>query len=162
MAETKSGHHVPTYSLKKVEAEGRVELEHFTNEDALDLGTITTEVIREWGVSLAVDIVIGSYLVYRARLGSTGPGNDSWLAGKAAVTRHFGDSSLLVKLRQKATGVPFEELDLDHDVMKAHGGSIPIYVGGKLVATITTSGEPDVVDHEVATEAVRRYRASLG
>jgi len=161
MAETKSGHTVPTYSLKKVEAEGRIELEHFTSEDAFELGTITGDVIREWGVSLAVDIVIGSYLVYRARLGSTGPGNDSWLAGKAAVARHFGESSLLVKLRQKATGVPFEDLELDHDVMKAHGGSLPIYVVGALVGTITTSGERDVVDHEVATEAVRRFRATL-
>jgi uncharacterized protein (UPF0303 family) len=162
MAETKSGHRVPTYSLKKAEAEGRIEFEHFTGEDAFELGTITGELIREWGVSLAVDIVIGNYLVYRARLGSTGPGNDPWLAGKAAVARQFGESSLLVKLRQKATGVPFEELDVDHEVLKAHGGSLPIYVGGVLVATITTSGEPDVVDHEVATEAVRRYRASVG
>jgi uncharacterized protein (UPF0303 family) len=162
MAETPSGHRIPTYTLGNVEAEGRIELDHFTSEDAFDLGSIAGNLIREWGVSLAVDIVIGDYLVYRARLGSTGPGNDPWLSGKAAVARHFGEPSLLVKLRQNATGVPFEELDLDHDVMKAHGGSLPIYVNGELAATITTSGEPDVVDHEVATEAVRRYRASLG
>jgi uncharacterized protein (UPF0303 family) len=41
--------------------------------------------------------------------------------------------------------------------MKAYGGSIPIYVDGELRATITMSGEPDVVDHEAATEALRRY-----
>ena len=108
-------------------------------------------------MSLSVDIVIGDYLAYRARLGTTGIGNDPWLAGKAAVARHFGDSSLLVKLRQEETGVPFTDLPLDHDVLKAHGGSIPIFVADELVATITMSGEPDVVDHEAASEAIRRY-----
>jgi uncharacterized protein (UPF0303 family) len=152
-------HPIPQYTLTQVEAAGRIELEQFTNEDAFDLGTITGDLIREWGVSLSVDIVIKGYLVYRARLGKTGPGNDQWLTGKAAVVNHFGEASLLVKLRQEATGVPFTDLDLDHTVMKAHGGSIPIFVGGKLFATITTSGERVVVDHEAATEALRRFVA---
>src|SRR5580698_1690260 len=150
-------HAIPEYTLEQVETAGRVELDRFTSEDAFELGTLAAVVTQEWGLSLAVDIVIGDYLVYRARLGKTGPGNDPWLTGKAAVANHFGDSSLLVKLRQEAAGVPFTELPLDHGVMKAHGGAIPIYVDGKLAATITMSGEPDVVDHEVAAEALRRY-----
>ena len=152
----------PVYTLDQLEAAGRVELDHFTKEDAFELGTIASGVIREWGVNLCVDIMLDGDLVYRARFGSTGPGNDEWLSGKAAVVNHFGDASLLVKLRQEATGIPFTDLDLDHDRMKAHGGSIPIYVGGKLTATITMSGEPDVVDHETNAEAIRRYVESLG
>jgi uncharacterized protein (UPF0303 family) len=153
-------HAIPEYTLEQLEGDARVELDHFTNEDAFELGTLAATVTKEWGVSLSVDIVIGDYLVYRARLGKTGIGNDPWLAGKAAVATHFGDSSLLVKLRQEATGTPFTELPLDHSVMKAYGGSIPIYVDGALAATFTMSGEPDVVDHEVAAEALRRYVSS--
>jgi uncharacterized protein (UPF0303 family) len=150
-------HAVPEYTVEELEAAGRIELDHFTNEDAFELGTLAAVVTQEWGVSLSVDIVIDGYLAYRARLGKTGVGNDPWLRGKAAVVEHFGDSSLLVKRRQEATGVPFTDLPLDHEVMKASGGSIPIYVDGKLAGTITMSGEPDVVDHEAATEALRRY-----
>jgi uncharacterized protein (UPF0303 family) len=150
-------HPVPEYTVEQLEAAARIELDHFSNEDAYELGTIAAEVTKEWGVSLSVDIVIGDYLVYRARLGTTGVGNDPWLAGKAAVAAHFGESSLLVKLRQESTGVPFTDLPLDHTVMKAYGGSFPIYVDGALVATFTMSGEPDAVDHEVAAEALRRY-----
>jgi uncharacterized protein (UPF0303 family) len=150
-------HAIPEYTLEQLESAGRIELDHFTNEDAFELGSLAAAVTQEWGVSLSVDIVIGDYLVYRARLGKTGSGNDPWLTGKAAVAGHFGDSSLLVKLRQDATGVPFTDLPLDHEIMKAHGGSIPIYVDGQLVGTITMSGEPDVVDHEAASEALRRY-----
>jgi uncharacterized protein (UPF0303 family) len=29
--------------------------------------------------------------------------------------------------------------------------------GEEVIGTITVSGEPDVIDHEVAAEAVRRY-----
>ncbi len=155
-------HAVPEYTLEQVEAQGRTELDHFTNEDAFALGTIAGELIQEWGVNLAIDIVIRGELVYRARFGTTGPGNDPWLAGKAAVVNQFGDASLLVKVRHEATGVPFTDLDLDHSTLKAHGGSVPIYVAGELVATATMSGEPDVVDHETVFEAVRRYVASIG
>jgi uncharacterized protein (UPF0303 family) len=155
-------HAIPEYTLEELESVARVELAHFTKEDAFALGTIAAGVIQEWGVNLAVDIVIGDDLVYRAKLGTTNKGNDQWLAGKAAVATHFGDSSLLVKRRQEKTGVPFTDLDLDHEALKAHGGSIPLRVAGEVVATITMSGEPDAVDHETATEAVNRYLASLG
>ncbi|MEJ1230660.1 MAG: heme-binding protein [Galbitalea sp.] len=154
-------HAIPEFTVEQLEAEGRVDLAHFDNADAFALGTIATGVIAEWGVNLGVDIVVDGYLAYRARLGSTGVGNDPWLAGKAAVANHFGVSSLLVRLRQEATGVPFTDLELDHDVMRAHGGSVPIFVAGSPVATITMSGEPDVVDHETARESLDRYLASL-
>jgi uncharacterized protein (UPF0303 family) len=155
-------HAKPDYTLEDLENEPRVDLEHFTKEDAFALGTIAAGVILEWGVSLAVDIVIGDDLVYRAKLGKTNKGNDEWLAGKAAVATHFGESSLLVRLRHEAGDTPFTDLDLDHDTMKAHGGSIPLRVQGEIVGTITMSGEPDVVDHETCTEAVTRYLATLG
>jgi uncharacterized protein (UPF0303 family) len=150
-------HAVPEYTLEQLEAAGRIDLDRFTNEDAFELGTLAMAVTSEWGVSLGVDIVIGDYLVYRARLGKTGAGNDEWLDGKAAVTNHFGDSSLLVKLRKEAGSVSPSELPADAKSMKFYGGSIPIYVSGTLTATLTLSGEKDVVDHEVAAEALRRY-----
>src|ERR1700712_1363567 len=112
---------LPEFTLEDLEAVPRADLAHFTKEDAYDLGTIAVAVIKELDVNLAVDIVIDDDLVFRAKLGTTGKGNDQWLAGKAAATRHFGAPSLLVKRRQEATGVPFEDLDLDHEKLKAHG-----------------------------------------
>ncbi|HEX4443031.1 MAG TPA: heme-binding protein [Galbitalea sp.] len=150
-------HAVPEYTVEQLEAAGRVDLDRFTNEDAFELGTLAMAVTSEWGVSLGVDIVLGDYLVYRARLGKTGAGNDQWLDGKAAVTNHFGDSSLLVKLRREAGQLSRDEVPSNSPGMKFYGGSIPIYVDGKLTATMTLSGEKDVIDHEVAAEALHRY-----
>ncbi len=152
---------VPTYTVADLEYLNDVDFGAFTSDDAVDLGIVAVNLIREWGLDLSVDILLGEYLAFRARLGSTGPGNDPWLAGKAQTVRRFGEASYLVKMRHLEAGTPFEERDdVDHEVFKAHGGSIPIKVGGEIVGTITTSGEPDAVDHEVSAEAVRRFLAS--
>ena len=42
-------------------------------------------------------------------------------------------------------------------IHRAHGGAVPIFVNGEVVGSITMSGEPDVIDHALAAEAIRRY-----
>lgn len=148
---------IPEYTVADLERLNAIEFPSLTNDEAVDLGLVAVAVIREWDLSLAVDIVIGDDLVFRAKLKGTGAGNDPWLAGKAAVATHFGEPSLLVKARHLDAGTEFTDLDLDHETMKAHGGSIPLRVGGKVVGTLTMSGEPDGTDHEAAAEAIERY-----
>lgn len=149
---------IPQYTVADLEYLNNIQFDSFTTDDAVDLGLTAVEVIREWDLSLAVDILMGEYLVFRARLKETGPGNDPWLEGKARTVRRFGEASYLVKLRHLEAGTPFEERDdVDHETFKAHGGSIPIKVAGEVVATLTVSGEPQEIDHEVAAETLRRF-----
>lgn len=149
---------IPVFTIEEIEEFMKHDFPSFTNDDAVDLGLTAVEVISEWELNLAVDIVVGEDLVFRAKLGSSGPGNDPWLAAKARVARKFGEPSLLVRLRHEVDGGDFTDRDdIDHELFKAHGGSIPIFVAGELVGTITMSGEPDRIDHEAAAEAVRRY-----
>ncbi|MGB3909010.1 MAG: heme-binding protein [Pseudolysinimonas sp.] len=149
---------LPEYTVDDLERESALDLTGFTNDDGVDLGLAALEVIDERGLNLAVRVVLRGDIVFQAKLGTSGPGNDPWLAGKHAVVERFGESSLLVKRRHEAAGTPFDQLpDIDHETFKAHGGSIPIKVNGETVGSITTSGEPDVVDHATSAEAVRRY-----
>jgi uncharacterized protein (UPF0303 family) len=151
---------LPVFTAADIVAQPVIDLPAFSNDDAVDLGLIAVALIRERGLNLAVRIVLRDDVVFVARLGTTGPGNDQWLAGKAATVARFGEPSLLVRRRHEEAGTPFEERDdVDHDTLKAHGGSMPIRVAGELVGSITTSGEPDVVDHDVTSEAVRRFLA---
>lgn len=151
---------LPVFTVADLEAQPALDLETFTNDDAVDLGLLAVALIRERGLSLSVKIVLNDDIAFQARLGDTGPGNDEWLEGKARVVHRFGEPSLLVRRRHEEAGTPFDELaDVDHDLYKAHGGSMPIRAGGAIVGTITTSGEPDVVDHDVTSEAVRRFLA---
>ena len=150
----------PTFTAAEVQAHPVIDLPSFSNDDAVDLGLIAVGVIRERRLNLAVRIVLHDDVVFQAKLSRTGPDNDPWLSGKAAVVTRFGEPSLLVKLRHEEAGTPFTDRDdVDHEVLKAHGGSMPIKVNGVVVGTITTSGEPDTVDHATTAEAVRRFLA---
>jgi uncharacterized protein (UPF0303 family) len=149
---------LPVFTVDDLEREEVLDVPSFGNDDAVDLGLAAVEVIDERELDLAVRIVLRGDIVFQAKLGTSGPGNDPWLAGKHAVVMRYGESSLLVRRRHEAAGTPFEELPgIDHDAFKAHGGSLPIKVNGETVGSITTSGEPDVVDHATSVEAVRRY-----
>jgi uncharacterized protein (UPF0303 family) len=152
---------LPVFTVADLEAVPPFDHESFGNEDAVDLGIVAVGVIRHHGANLAVRIVLGGDAVFVAKLGTTGPGNDEWLAGKAAVAERFGEPSLLVRRRHEEAGTPFaERTDIDHDAYRAHGGSVPIFVNGTVVGSITMSGEPDVVDHALVAETIRRSRAS--
>lgn len=152
---------LPEYSVDDLEREPVLDLGSVSNDDAVDLGLAALEVIDERELDLAVRVVLRGDAVFVAKPGSTGPDNDPWLAGKAAVAERFGESSLLVKLRHLAAGTPFEErTDVDHDTFRAHGGSIPILERGVVVGSITTSGLPETIDHATSAEAVRRFLAA--
>jgi uncharacterized protein (UPF0303 family) len=151
---------LPVFTLEELERMPRFDLPSFDNESAVTLGEVAVEVIRERGLNLAVRIMVAGDVVFVAKLGTTGPGNDPWLQGKALVAEQFGEPSLLVRRRHEAAGTPFEDRDdIDHESMRAHGGSIPVFVGGVVAGTITMSGEPDVVDHDAAAETLRRFLA---
>ncbi|HEX5859939.1 MAG TPA: heme-binding protein [Microbacterium sp.] len=151
---------LPVFTLADLEAQPRFDLPDFTRDDAIDLGLIAVALVRERAANLAVRIVRRGEEVFVARLGTTGAENDPWLAGKAAVAERFGEPSLLVRRRHEAAGTPFEERsDIDHELLRAHGGAIPVFVGGELLGTITMSGEPDVADHAASAEALRRFLA---
>lgn len=148
---------LPEFTIEELEEVARIDLGIFGNEEAVDLGLCAVEVITERGLNLAVDVVVRGDLAFRARLGTTGPDNDAWLQGKAAVTLHFEEASLLVRRRLEASGQTVADAGLDPDTHRAYGGSIPIRAGGEVVGTLTVSGEPDIVDHSVAVEALRRF-----
>ena len=150
---------LPTYTVEDLEAESTFAIGEITADDATRIGIIGLGVIAERGLNLAIDIVIDGHLTFRALTGITGPANDEWLAGKAAVARHYGVPSLLVKRRFEATGGTIADDGLDA-TYRAHGGSIPIMVAGVVRGTVTMSGEPDVVDHAAVRETVSRFLAS--
>jgi uncharacterized protein (UPF0303 family) len=146
----------PTYTIDQLENEPVANFRSFSRDDATRLGEIALGVIREWERNLAVDVHIGDELAYRAQLGSTGQGNANVIQGKILVVKKLGHSSLLARFKKEADPSIADGLD---DSYKFWGGSIPIFVDGEMVGSISTSGEPDVVDHEATAEAVRRYLA---
>lgn len=151
---------VPVLSIEEVEGAELLEFPPMDNNAAVQLGEVALHTIQELGLNLAVDVVLGDDLVYRAKVGTTGPGNDKWLANKRAVAVFFGTSSYLAKLRLEAEGKTLADVaGTDPERMALYGGSFPIRHNGDVVGTITMSGEPDVVDHATVVTAVERFLA---
>ncbi|GAA4152139.1 hypothetical protein GCM10022251_19990 [Phytohabitans flavus] len=149
---------MPTFTVPELEQLSELSVGDMSADDAVDLGLVAVALIRERDVNLAVDVTLRGHSMFRAKLKNTGPDNDFWLDAKAATATRFGEPSLLVKLRHIEAGTPFGgRADIDHSRFRAHGGSIPLRNGDEVVGTITVSGEPDVIDHEVAAETLRRY-----
>ncbi|QAV69372.1 hypothetical protein ESZ53_02295 [Salinibacterium sp. UTAS2018] len=149
---------LPHYTVADLEYLNLVDCIRLSNDDAVALGLFAVQVIKERELNLAVEIVLDGDVVFKAKLKDTNPDNDPWLTGKAAVAVRFEEPSLLVKLRHLAAGAAFEDRsDVDHETFKAHGGSIPLRVDGTVVGTLTMSGEPDVLDHQAAAEALARF-----
>jgi uncharacterized protein (UPF0303 family) len=98
---------LPVFTVADLEAVAPFERESFDNEDAVDLGLIAVAVIRHHGANLAGRIVLRGDPVFVAKLGTTGPGNDPWLAGKAAVAERFAAPSLLVRRRRGLVELAF-------------------------------------------------------
>jgi uncharacterized protein (UPF0303 family) len=149
---------LPSFTVAELEQLNELSVGEMSADDAVDLGLVAIGLIRERDLNLAVDVTLRGHSMFRAKLKNTGPDNDFWLDAKAAVAARFGEPSLLVKLRHLEAGTPFEaRADVDHSHHRAHGGSVPLRNRGEVVGTITVSGEPDVIDHQVAAEALRRY-----
>lgn len=127
----------------------------FDQADAWRLGNAAVDLINEGNYSLAIEIVLGGYVVFKAAIGGVSPDTDPWLKGKAAAARFFDSSSMRVRLRKDADPSFLE--GVNQDIFRTHGGSVPIRVTGQgIVGTITASGEPDTVDHAVAIGALQR------
>lgn len=145
------------YSIAQLEAVPEARFAEFTRDDAVRLGEVAVAVIRERELDLAVDVHLGEQLVFRAQLGTTGQKNADVIVGKRLVAKRFAHSSLLARLKKDADPSIADGLS---DEYKFWGGCIPIFVGDELVATISASGEPDVVDHAVIAEALDRFTSS--
>jgi uncharacterized protein (UPF0303 family) len=131
----------------------------FTHDDAWALGASLVELARERGLPVTIDIRRGDQqLFHHARPGTT-PDNDAWIDRKSNVVRRFGHSSLLIGQRHRDRGTTFEEAaGLPRDTYAAHGGAFPITVtGAGVIGTVTVSGLPQVDDHALVVEALRRF-----
>lgn len=71
----------------------------FDQEAAYSLGTLAAEIVRERGFALAVQVVLGEHIVYKAALGGVSADTTSWLRRKANVALRDAQPSLLTRLQ---------------------------------------------------------------
>jgi len=138
-----------------------LQLDSFTNEDALLLGTALVETARQEGLSVTIDIRRGDQQLFHCALAGTSADNDAWIERKNRVVRRFGHSSYLMRVDSELRGASCEEeFLLDPREFAAHGGAFPIIVRDVgPVGTVTVSGLPQAEDHRLVVETLRAFLA---
>ena len=153
---------IPDLSLAELEREElELQLDRFTNEDALALGLRLVEVARAEHLAITVNVCRGEQRLFHHALEGTSADNDVWIERKNRVVRRFGHSSLLMGQRAAQSGRSFAGQALvDETEFAAHGGAFPLNVRGVgLVGTVTVSGLPQLEDHRLVVRVLRELAA---
>ena len=125
-------------------------------EVALELGRILTEIAQARDLPVVIVIRDATRTFYHAALPGSAAINDNWARRKANVALAMGRASLVVGMANAAKGRTLAEDGLSSADHADHGGAVPLRVGGSLVAIATVSGLPQVEDHRLVVEGLKR------
>jgi uncharacterized protein (UPF0303 family) len=136
--------------------EERLQLAHFDNDDAIELGLIALGLARERGLPIVVEVRAYDQVLFRAALPGSSVVNDGWVARKMRLVEDFGHSTLYQRVRHEAEGTTFAAATgLSEDDYAAHGGGFPLaVVGTGPVGVMVVSGLPQLDDHRLVVECL--------
>jgi len=138
--------------------EQRLQFPSFDHDTAWALGSALVAAARDRGVNVTVDIRLGDQQVFHAAMAGTTADNDDWVARKVRVVRRFGHSSYYVGRTFTDRGANFaDQAHLEPALYAAHGGCFPLLVAGAMVGTVTVSGLPQAVDHELVVTTLESF-----
>ncbi len=143
--------------LEKIaEQERELVFPAFTAKTAWELGTRLWTMAAERKLAVVIDIRRFGQPLFYAALDGTTPDNVEWVRRKSNVVARFHCSSYVVGLREKLKGeTQLESQGLPVADYATHGGSFPLSVAGAgVVGSVTVSGLPQRLDHELVVEAL--------
>lgn len=134
-------------------------VEHFSNQDAFDLGCFLVEEAKKQGIAMAVAVrkPTGAILFHHLMAG-TNFNNQNWMRRKYNTVLLWEHSSLYAWAHEHISGESIEE----HGFSKAEyiqcGGGFPIFMkSGELVGVLTVSNLPHIGDHNFAVAAFAKW-----
>jgi uncharacterized protein (UPF0303 family) len=139
--------------------EERLQFRSFDADTAWTIGTRLRILARERGLAVAIDIQINGHPLFFTAMPGTTPDNVDWIRRKKNVVLHFHRSSYAIGLQlQKDKTTLAERAGMADRDYAAHGGCFPIKLRDTgCVGTITVSGLPQRMDHELVVEVLAEY-----
>jgi uncharacterized protein (UPF0303 family) len=131
--------------------------ESFTNEDALQIGNAIIESIKKRGKSVAVEITVNGWQVFKYAMDGTTPENDRWMKRKRHMLEYMNKSTLLIQKQRESKGRDLNDIFLDPMEYTVSGGAFPINLRGRVIGSIIVSGLPDTEDHQTVVDALSQY-----
>lgn len=135
--------------------EQRLQLARFDADTALTLGLALRDTAKARGVAVTIEIRIGEQTVFFHAMPGTAPVNADWARRKRNTSELMDESSYRVGRRLALDGGSLEaKLGVPTRDYAAHGGAVPLRVGGTRIGTVTVSGLPQRDDHVMVIEAL--------
>ena len=133
--------------------------DHFTNEDAWKLGKTIVDIAEKEQLSIAVDIVINNYKVFRFGFSGTNNYNEIWLTRKVNSVTTMGCSTLkLYYMMQCGEEDIYKGGHLNPAEYAVMGGGFPICVSNVgMIGVLAVSGLHHIEDHNCAVRGLMKY-----
>ena len=117
--------------------------------DYLQIGQIAGSFGSEQDLPIAVEVRLGSWVIYHASLPGSTFENQGWIDRKARVVMLKHHSTLFERVSAQERGVDwFAENNLTNETHAIHGGGLPLITKNDgFVGMLLISGLPQVEDH---------------
>jgi uncharacterized protein (UPF0303 family) len=148
-----------TYTLDDLAREQEeLLLSAFNYSFAWQLGCLLQSEAATHALPVAITVAHGADAVFSVLMPGATPDNIDWAARKRAVAHRFHRSSLAIRLEAEKGGYDFNQVfRLPPETFVASGGGVPLILrGGTLIGTAVVSGLPDVEDHALVVNALRK------
>ena len=141
---------------KNVEIQEKMlQFEHFSNEDAINLGNIIYQLALEQGVRVSIDISRNGLTLFHLLMPGTGADNEGWMRRKRNTTCHYQTSSVLFEKSEREGSLVSSGLNpMDY---VAAGGAFPVNLRGTgCIGAVVISGLKGIQDHNLAAQGIAK------
>lgn len=136
-----------------------LQFDHFSHEDAWELGKLFAEeaISKQIPIAICIRTLSGKTLFQYTAKGSN-RGAQDWIERKFKTVQYFETSTLAYSLFLKRRKATLVERGLDPTQFVSCGGGFPIVVkNAGLVGAVMVSGLTDLEDHEILVNCLSRY-----
>ena len=136
-----------------------LQFNHFTNEDAWELGNIMVAEARRRKMPVVISIRLNNgYTVFQYAGDGTNLHNENWLRRKFNTVKTLEKISLYTYMLLRKNEETMENLFLDEKEYACCGGGFPVRVEEVgVIGAILVSGLDHVSDHDFIVKCVSRY-----
>ncbi len=143
-----------------IEKEKEYQFDGFSHNDALEIGQLILEVMKNYPGTVAFEITVNDFTVMRYFPNDRGRIEERWLRAKKNTVMTFGKSSMRVGLELKESGLPQDPPSMVPGEFVRYGGGFPIRLrNGSLIGVIATSGLKDTDDNAIIWDALELFFA---
>lgn len=138
--------------------ESVLQFDHFTNEDALQLGLTIIETAKSKGLAPTINIVVNGIKVFKFMFDGTNLNNDVWTKAKINTMRATSHSTLHLVYKLAETGMDQKDLYMPFEEYAVSGGGFPIFLKGTgIIGYVCLSGLPHETDHRTLVDSMAKY-----